>query len=262
MNIQTLYKATSLDEAYRLLQENPKNTILGGGLWLKQTSKPIDIGIDLSLLNLNTIEEHDSYFLIGAMTPLYQLETSKNLNLWCDNLIKESSEHVMGVAFRNIATIGGSIYGRYGFSDLIGPLLTLDAEVIFYQEPPLKLDAFLKLKKAPRDVLMYIKIPKTKGKAYFKKISNTRLDFSSLNFALYKTENHLKIAIGSRPGVAMLANKTAEYVVKSGLSYDTIKEAQKILSEEIALSSNVRASESYRYQLAQVYLERALKEVF
>ena len=31
------YKATSLDDAYQKLKDNPKNAIIAGGLWMKKT---------------------------------------------------------------------------------------------------------------------------------------------------------------------------------------------------------------------------------
>ena len=31
------YRASSLEDAYNKLKENPKNVIVGGGLWLKKT---------------------------------------------------------------------------------------------------------------------------------------------------------------------------------------------------------------------------------
>ena len=35
----------------------------------------------------------------------------------------------MGVKLRNTATVGGSIYGRFGFSDVLSAFLALDSYV-------------------------------------------------------------------------------------------------------------------------------------
>ncbi|MFQ7552525.1 MAG: FAD binding domain-containing protein [Blautia marasmi] len=43
--------------------------------------------------------------------------------------IRESLRHIVGVQFRNCATVGGSIWGRFGFSDVLTMLLALDTEV-------------------------------------------------------------------------------------------------------------------------------------
>ena len=36
MRAKNFYRATSLDDAYRKLSENPKNAIIAGGLWMKK----------------------------------------------------------------------------------------------------------------------------------------------------------------------------------------------------------------------------------
>ena len=51
------YKAKSLEDAYAKLQENPKNVIIAGGLWMKKTGLSYETLIDLSELGLNKIEE-------------------------------------------------------------------------------------------------------------------------------------------------------------------------------------------------------------
>ena len=39
---------------------------------------------------------------------------------------EKSLRHIVGVQFRNCATIGGSIWGRYGFSDVLTMFLAMD----------------------------------------------------------------------------------------------------------------------------------------
>ena len=47
----------------------------------------------------------------------------------CCDCFKESLCHIVGVQFRNCATVGGSIYGRYGFSDVLTMFLGMDTWV-------------------------------------------------------------------------------------------------------------------------------------
>lgn len=44
-----------------------------------------------------------------------QLEEHEGLRKFYGDGIAESLRHIVGVQFRNQATVGGSIYGRYGF---------------------------------------------------------------------------------------------------------------------------------------------------
>ena len=62
------------------------------------------------------------------MCTLRQLETNTDLNRYFDGLMREMVRHIVGVQFRNGATVGGSLYGRYGFSDVLTALLVLDTE--------------------------------------------------------------------------------------------------------------------------------------
>ena len=39
--------------------------------------------------------------------------------------MREAVRHIVGVQFRNCATVGGSVYGRFGFSDVLTLLLAL-----------------------------------------------------------------------------------------------------------------------------------------
>ena len=67
------------------------------------------------------------------MCTLRQLETNTDLNRYFDGLMREMVRHIVGVQFRNGATVGGSLYGRYGFSDVLTALLVLDTEVELYK---------------------------------------------------------------------------------------------------------------------------------
>ena len=104
-------RAASPEEAYELnLKKN--NVIVGGMLWLKMTDRQYGTAIDLCDLGLETIEEDDEYYSIGAMVTLRQLEQHEGLNTLTGGAIRNSVEHIVGVQFRNCATVGGSIYGR------------------------------------------------------------------------------------------------------------------------------------------------------
>ena len=122
----------SLEEAYELNQKK-NNVVLGGTAWLKMGERNIQNAIDLSALGLNKIEEDDEFIKIGCMCTLRDMEVSNKLNRYFDESIKESLKYIVGVQFRNCATIGGSIYSRFGFSDILTVLLALDTYVELYK---------------------------------------------------------------------------------------------------------------------------------
>ena len=110
--------AESLEQAYELNQKK-RNCIIGGMLWLKMGNRMVPTAIDLSNLGLNTIEENEEEFSIGCMTTLRQLEQHEGLNSYTNGAVSESVRSIVGVQFRNLATVGGSIFGRFGFSDVL-----------------------------------------------------------------------------------------------------------------------------------------------
>ena len=78
MTIREYKRAESLEEAWQLNQKKA-NRILGGMIWLKMETINVGTAIDLSGLGLDTIEETDAGFSIGAMVTLRQLETHPGL---------------------------------------------------------------------------------------------------------------------------------------------------------------------------------------
>ena len=132
LKIKQYVKAESLEQAYELNQKKT-NRIVGGMLWLKMSTAQIQTAIDLSGLGLDQIEETEDAWKIGCMVSLRDLELHEGLNELSCNLIRESVRSIVGVQFRNLATIGGSIFGRFGFSDVLTCFLALDTEVELYK---------------------------------------------------------------------------------------------------------------------------------
>ena len=132
ITIREYARPATLEEAWQLNQKRP-NRVLGGMLWLKMEKISVGTAIDLSALGLDTIEETDTEFAIGAMATLRSLETHAALNAATNGAMREAVRHIVGVQFRNCATVGGSVYGRFGFSDVLTLLLALDCDVELYK---------------------------------------------------------------------------------------------------------------------------------
>ena len=128
ITIQKYVRAQSLEEAWTLNQ-NKANRVLGGMLWLRLGNGSVNTAIDLGDLGLDTIEETDTQFSIGAMVTLRDLELHEGLNSYTGHAISNAVKDIVGVQFRNMATVGGSIWGRFGFSDVLTVFLAMDAYV-------------------------------------------------------------------------------------------------------------------------------------
>ena len=261
LKIRDYYKANSLEDAYRVLLEDDLNIIIAGGAWLKQNNKQVNKAIDITMIGLNEITATDTTIEIGAMASLRQIETSDLVKQQCNGILSEAINHIMGVGIRNIATLGGSVMGKYAFSDLFTPLLVMDASLIFYKKGKMSITEFLNTKRMEKDILLKILIPKGNSKGYFHKVQKTRLDFAVINVAISKNKV-FDIAIGARPSIAARPTKAIEFInSKRYITEAIIKETTEIAIEELKFSTNSKSSSEYRTLVAATYLKRGLKEV-
>ena len=262
MKVNEYYRASSLDDAYRKLQEDPKNVILAGGLWIKKMGQSVNALVDLSTLGLDKISESKDEVVVGSMTTQREFENSPIIRNLFNDSIAFAVREVMGVNFRNLATIGGSIMGRFPFSDVICGLLPYDVSLEFYPEARMSLEEYLNYKGKYNAILVAVHIKKENGKGYFKKVKMTALDFPLINFAIAKVNGKYHIAVGARPSTAALAYKAMEYI--NGVSNpgkEDFEKAACIASEELTYLDNKDASKEYRLELTKVYVRRGLEEV-
>lgn len=242
LRIKEYVKAESLSQAYELNQKRT-NRILGGMLWMRMGDTQIQKAIDLSGLGLDTIEEDEKEYRIGCMVPLRELELHRGLNEMTGGMLRESLKDIVGVQFRNLATVGGSVFGRFGFSDVLTFLLSLDTYVELYQGGTVALKDFAAMPK-DNDILVRIIIKKEKGKYAYLSHRNTKTDFPVLAVAVSVTERGTMLAVGARPGKAML--------------FPVHGESPQELAQKVPVGSNLRASAEYRKHLAKVLIGRAL----
>ena len=259
MKVNEYYRASSLEDAYHKLQEDPKNVILAGGFWLKKIGQSYNALIDISSLGLDKIEDKKEEVVVGSMVSQREFEKSPVVKSLYGDAIAFSVREVMGVNFRNGATIGGSIMGRYPFSDVICGLLPYDVDLEFYPEQKMSLEEYLNYKGKLNAILVAIHIKKCSGKGFYKKVKTTALDFPIVNIAVAKVNGEYHIAVGARPGVAALAKSAMEYLnTQRDIDFS---HAAEIAVNELMFLDNKDASKEYRIDLAKVYVRRGLEEV-
>ena len=132
ITIQKYVRAKTLEEAWQLNQDK-RSRVLGGMLWLRLGKNTVGTAIDLCDLGLNTIEETEDAFSIGAMATLRDIEMHEGLNAYAKGAVANAVKDIVGVQFRNMATVGGSIWGRFGFSDVLTVFLAMDSYVELYK---------------------------------------------------------------------------------------------------------------------------------
>jgi len=259
--IERYEKPNSVSEAFDLLNSTPKSVIIGGGAYIRLGKKHVDLAIDICNIGLDFIIEKNNTVEVGATTTFRQLEKSEILNNYYDGVIPKTVKDLMGVQMRNLATVGGTIQGKYGFSDLITTLLALKCNVILHKRGEISLEDFLNEKCTDKDILEKIVIQKDERNASFQTMKNTGTDFSIINVAVCRKDDKYNIVVGARPSVAAFATNAMAYMDASkGNEYD-IELTGQIASRELIFADDLRSSKEYRKELCSVLVKRALQEV-
>jgi CO/xanthine dehydrogenase FAD-binding subunit len=257
MRFDKFLQPENLKEALEIIKEDSNSVILGGTTFLRLSDKKYSTGIDLSNLGLDYIKENNNQIEIGAYTSLRTIETDPIINKYFRNLLPKSLENLIGIQFRNNATIGGAIFGRLGFTEIITALLVLDCELEFEENGFIPFREFISSWKIKRDILKKIIIKKQKGNCSYKMMRNSNADFAILSVAVSNFDS-IKIAVGTRPAIAKLSVKASQIINSDN---NKIDEAANIIAEEFKFGKDLRAESKYRKMIAPILVSRALQEV-
>ena len=258
ITIQKYVRAGSLEEAYQLNQSK-QNRIIGGMLWLKMGKGNVNTAIDLCELGLGTIEETQESFSIGAMVTLRQIELHEGLNVYTQGAAAAAVKDIIGVQFRNLATVGGSIWGRFGFSDVLTVFLAMDTYVELYKGGIIPLEQFTSMK-YDKDILVRLIVKKTPGDFIYRAMRNQRTDFPVITCALSRMGDEYRAVIGARPSRAMVI-RDKEKLLSGGLTANSIEAFADYVAKTAPTGSNVRGSAAYRTHLIGVLTKRNLLEM-
>lgn len=255
IKIQKYVRAQSLEEAYQLNQ-NRRNRVVGGMLWMRLGSGTVNTAIDLCDLGLNTIEETEEQFSIGAMVTLRQIEQHAGLNAYTQGAAAAAVKDIVGVQFRNLATVGGSIWGRFGFSDVLTVFLAMDCFVELYKGGIVPLEQFA-ARKHDNDILVRLIVKKTPGKFVYQSMRNQRTDFPVITCAAARVGGETRAVIGARPNRAVLIRDEKE-MLGQGITETAAEDFADFVAEAVPTGSNLRGSAAYRTHLIRVLTNRGV----
>lgn len=255
--MQNYVQPGSLQEAYELRKKGKKNMILGGNLWTKMSSRNIATAIDLCRLSLDKIEDTGDAFKIGCMCSLRDLEVDDRLNESFDGCFKEAVRHIVGVQFRNTATVGGSIFPRFGFSDILTVIAALDCEIELFGRGNVPVKEFLNMK-PDDDILVNVIVKKDGRKVSYQSHRMTETDFAILTCAVSCKNGKYTVVLGARPGRAVIVDNV---ILKDPADEDSVSEFADDVTKQVVFGSNMRGSGEYRKEIAKVLIKRAIAEI-
>ena len=251
ITIDEYVKPRSVAEAYTLLTTRENAAIVGGGVFMRLASRKIGLAIDVSSAGLDFIKETDDAIEIGAMTTFSTLESSTVLQKNLDGIIPYTVANIPGKQLRNMVSVGGTVCGRYGFSELITALLILDCQVVLCKNGAMSLHDFLVLKGATKDILEKLILKKQEIRASYQMFRNSFGSLPILTAAVSKFGFEYKIAVGGRPGLAELGHEGMKYLGTCEINADTAEKAAAIVAAELGFNNDRRASGEYRQELCR-----------
>ena len=251
-------RAESPEEAYALLKKGRMNRILGGGVWLRLQTRRVSTMIDLRDCGLDQIEETEDAFRIGAMVTLHQLEKHEAFNAATNHVFDRAVRDIVGVQMRNLATVGGSLFGRFGFSDVLTALMPLDCSVELVGAGTVPLEEFARMP-YERDVLTHLVVRKHLYRASFQALRRSATDFPVLNVCAAAWDNAWRVAVGARPTRARLVAGD-DLALPLEFNAEQLTAACDRLATTLTFSGNMRGSQRYRQHLARTMGRRAILE--
>lgn len=278
MNIPEYTAPASLAEALRMKKERGADArVIAGGtdLILRMRDEVLSPSmlIDLRRISLDSVEHSGGEMRLGAFVSLSQLLESDDTERLFPALPAACREFA-GPPIRNRATLGGNIVNASPAADLVPPLIAYDASIVlssadgdrvlplveFFVGPGqsvIERDEILTEIRLPAmpplSAAKFIKLGQRRSMAISQVNLTTRLSFDASNVV-----SEARIVLGAVAPVPMRAVAAEQLISGQALSEELLREAAQKAREEITPISDVRASYSYRMEMTEVLVRRAL----
>lgn len=251
LKLIALEKPDTLREAFALLQK-PTHVALAGGTMFQLGDREAVTGVELAHLLDKEIVAEDDRIRIPAMTPLRALDTEPAFTDGPLSILPASVAHLMGPAFRNMATVGGAVGARFGGSELIAALLALDAQIELYQKGLVRLEDHLRTPRK-KDIILAVALSREQGSAGLSSMRNADTDEPLLCAAVRKKGGVWRVAVGARPQVAQVCTQSAR-------EDEDIEKTAGQFTDDFRFGDDIRASAEYRRLICPVLIRRAMEE--
>jgi carbon-monoxide dehydrogenase medium subunit len=276
------YRATSLEDAQRLLQQHPGARLLAGGhslipllkLRLSAPAALVDIG---RIAGLKGISIKGGTIRIGALTTHAELASSEALQKGCP-MLAEAAAQIGDQQVRNFGTIGGNVVHADPASDLPTVLAALEARFIAAGprgERSIAAAEFFQGMMATaldeREILTAVEVSArgaAEGMAYAK-FTHPASRYAVVGAAAAVVMSDgacsgARVAIGGAVPAAVRVPSVERALVGARPSPETIEraagQAVEVLKNDVL--DDVYASAEYRKAMAIVFVKRALAVAF
>ena len=276
-----IFQPTSIQEAREIhAQHGPGGYFLAGGtdlvIAIKEKGLVPRYVVDLKRIeSLSGIREQaDGSLVIGALTTMREVETSRVINKRFPFLAQSAAE-VGSIQIRNRATIGGNIANATPSADVVPALLVLVARVKISTSSGEKLLPLESVFLGPGktviergDILTEIIIPPAsvnlRGE-YIKFSPREMMDLAYVGVAVALVTDgddnvcrEAVIALGAVAPVPIRARRAEAVLINNVINEESAERAGVAASDECAPISDVRSSAAYRRHMVRVNTKRAI----
>jgi len=276
-----MFQPATLEEASRLLKENgPGGRFLAGGtdlvIAMKEKGLLPKYIVDLKRVpGLGGIRENsDGSISLGALTTLYEIETSKLIKTKYPFLAQSAAE-VGSIQIRNRATIGGNIANASPSADTSPALIALGATATIVSASGERKIAVEEFFKGPGqsvmnvdEIVTEITIPKTGPGLVGEYIKFSPREMMDLAYVGVAVAYHLaandkkctgvRIVLGAVAPTPIRAKRAEAILEGQVLSEALAEKVGQIAAEEAKPISDVRSSADYRRAMVGTMTKRAL----
>lgn len=272
----SLRSPTRFEELWPLLESSPAGSampIAGGTdlLFALTTGRwSPTVVVSLSKLPLRGIRAEKEEVRIGAGTPLRQVERDADV-LRLLPALAEACADVGSVQLRHRATLAGNIVRGSPASDLLPPLIALDARLTLLSRKgrrTVPVEGFVRSSwvtgLAPGEIVEEVRIPAPRPSAYRWQRVRPANDISQVGVCAARHPGPTGragwriVAGGTSPSVQRLTGAEACLLTESPSAAE-LEAAGRAAAKEAVFATDLRAAEDYRRKVLHVLVRRAVE---
>lgn len=280
-NIKSYSKADSIEEAIRLLQENPEARLIAGGtdvlVKLHKGKGQFDHLIDIhDIAELNFINQNDDGDLvIGPLTCFTDVAESVLIRKHIP-ILSEAILTIGGPQVRNMATIGGNLCNGVPSADSATPLIALNAAVTVQgkdgsRQMPLE-DFFLGPSRVAiehNEIMTAITVTRDNYSGYygnfFKYAMRDAMDIATIGCsAVCKVDDDvlidLRLAYGVAAPVPIRCKETEDKIRGRKVSIRLLEDIAAAVKDDVSPRTSWRAARDFRLQIIATLARRVVKQ--
>lgn len=274
LNLQTIHKPKTLDEALNLTLEADTVVMAGGTALISEKRRDVRAVIDLSALDLSFIETRNGDTAIGATMTLAAVAESMLLREMMNGVVAQAAQQTHANILRNQTTVAGTIISEPDGIFAVG-LSALDARVTVatltdtrVETLDIPLADFLAQRAArlQYSIITEIVIPASshQRRAKLETVARTPRDkpIVSVCAALEMERGIVQsgaIALGGVAETAWRARDAEREILNQGLTEDVIQRVAMAATSALNPVADFRGSTEYRIEMARVLIARALR---